>query len=151
VFAFLSAGVTVGGHAGLATAFNDHVALGIIAGLVIGKPVGIMAATWVVARFTRADLDDGLAWIDVLGLAVLGGIGFTVSLLIGELAFGTGSELDDHVKVGVLTGTLTAAVLAAIVLRLRDRAYRRIAQAETADHDHDGIPDIYQSGDQGTT
>ena len=74
--------------------------MGIIAGLVVGKPVGILAATWLVARFTRADLDEGLAWIDVAGLAVLGGIGFTVSLLIGELAFGTGSALDDQVKVG---------------------------------------------------
>ena len=92
VFAFLSAGVTVGGLAGLATALTDRVALGIVVGLVVGKPVGIMAATWLVSRFTRADLDEGLNWLDVLGLALLGGIGFTVSLLIGELAFGLGSD-----------------------------------------------------------
>jgi NhaA family Na+:H+ antiporter len=145
VFAFFSAGVTVGGLTGLTTALSDHVTLGIIAGLVLGKPVGIMAATWAVARFTRADLDEGLAWIDVLGLAVLAGIGFTVSLLIGELAFGSGSELDDHVKVGVLTGSITAAVLATVILRLRNRTYRRMATAESTDEDSDGIPDIYQS------
>jgi Na+:H+ antiporter, NhaA family len=51
---------------------------------------------------------------------------------------------DEHVKVGVLVGTLTAALLAAVVLRLRDRRYRRIAEEETRDEDRDGIPDVYQ-------
>jgi NhaA family Na+:H+ antiporter len=144
VFAFFSAGVTVGGLTGLAASLTEHVTLGVIVGLVVGKPIGIMVATWLVARFTRADLDEGLAWVDVLGLSVLAGIGFTVSLLIGELAFGAGSELDDHVKVGVLAGSVTAAILAAVVLRLRNRTYRRIDEAESADRDRDGIPDIYQ-------
>jgi NhaA family Na+:H+ antiporter len=144
VFAFFSAGVTVGGLTGLAASLTEHVTLGIIAGLVVGKPVGIMVATWLVARFTRADLDEGLAWIDVLGLSVLAGIGFTVSLLIGELAFGAGTELDDHVKVGVLAGSVAAALLATVLLRLRNRAYRKIHEAESADRDRDGIPDIYQ-------
>jgi NhaA family Na+:H+ antiporter len=130
VFAFLSAGVTVGGLGGLGTAFGDRVTLGIVAGLVIGKPVGVFAATWVVARFTRADLDDGLAWIDVAGLAVLAGMGFTVSLLIGELAFGAGSGVDEHAKIGVLTGSIGAAVLAAIILRARNRTYRQMAAAD---------------------
>jgi NhaA family Na+:H+ antiporter len=113
-------------------------------GLVVGKPIGIVVATWLVARFTRASIDAGLAWIDVVGLALLGGIGFTVSLLIGELAFGIGSERDDHVKIAVLTGSLAAAAVAAVVLRLRNRTYRRISEAETADRDRDGIPDLYQ-------
>jgi NhaA family Na+:H+ antiporter len=96
-----------------------------------------------VARFTHADLDEDLSWTDVLGLAMLGGIGFTVSLLIGELAFDLGTDRDDHVNVAVLTGSLAAALLAAVVLRLRDRAYRRIRDAETLDRNHDGIPDAY--------
>jgi NhaA family Na+:H+ antiporter len=54
--------------------------------------------------------------------------------------------LDDQVKVAVLVGSLTAAGLAAVILRLRNRTYRRIHQAETADHDHDGIPDAYEVG-----
>ncbi|WP_320064363.1 Na+/H+ antiporter NhaA [Micromonospora sp. RTGN7] len=144
VFAFLSAGVTVGGLAGLATALSDRVAVGIVAGLVLGKPIGIMLATWLVSRFTRADLDEGLNWLDVLGLALLGGVGFTVSLLIGELAFGLGSERDGHVKVAVLTGSLLAAALAAVVLRRRSRLYRRVHEAESVDRDRDGVPDIYQ-------
>jgi NhaA family Na+:H+ antiporter len=124
---------------------TDRVAIGIVLGLVVGKAIGVTAATWLVARFTRADLDEGLSWSDVLGLSMLAGIGFTVSLLIGELAFGIGTERDDHVKVAVLTGSLAAALIAGVILRLRDRTYRRIREAETADADHDGIPDVYQT------
>jgi len=145
VFAFMSAGVIVGGYRGLVDALTDPVAVGIVVGLVVGKPVGIFAATWLVAHVTRASLDEGLAWVDVAGLAILAGIGFTVSLLIGELAFGVGSLRDDHVKVAVLTGSLTAALLATAVLRVRNRAYRRIGAAETVDQDHDGVPDVYRS------
>ncbi|MEW2358307.1 Na+/H+ antiporter NhaA [Spirillospora sp. NPDC029432] len=148
LFALLSAGVTFGGLDGLGTALSDPIALGIIAGLVLGKPLGIMAATWLVGRFGRARLDGGLAWVDVLGLSMLAGIGFTVSLLIGELAFGTGTPAEDHVKIAVLAGSLTASALAAVVLRARDRVYRRIHEEETADLDHDGIPDVYQTGDR---
>jgi Na+:H+ antiporter, NhaA family len=144
VFAFFAAGVAVGGFSGLADSLSDTVALGIVVGLVAGKAVGITAATWLVSRFTRAELDDDLSWWDVVGLALLGGIGFTVSLLIGELAFGPGSVRDEHAKVGVLVGTVTAAVLAAVLLRLRNRIYRRIAALEEADADRDGIPDVYQ-------
>ncbi|MFB4314525.1 Na+/H+ antiporter NhaA [Actinomadura sp. 21ATH] len=148
LFALLSAGVAFGGLAGLGTALSDPIALGIVAGLVLGKPLGIMAATWLVGRVGRARLDGGLAWVDVLGLSMLAGIGFTVSLLIGELAFGTGTPAEDHVKIGVLAGSLTASALAAVVLRARNRVYRRIHEEETADLDHDGIPDVYQTGDR---
>ena len=62
------------------------------------------------ARFTRASLDEDLRWVDVLGLCrCWPAIGFTVSLLIGDLAFGLGSDRDEHVKVGVLVGSLRAA------------------------------------------
>jgi NhaA family Na+:H+ antiporter len=74
---------------------------------------------------------------------MLAGIGFTVSLLIGELAFGVGN--DEHVKVAVLAGSVTAALLATVVLRLRNRAYRRIHEFETADLDQDGVPDVYET------
>jgi NhaA family Na+:H+ antiporter len=144
VFAFFSAGVAVGGLAGLGAALTDSVAIGIAVGLVLGKAVGITAAAWMVSRFTRAQLDEDLGWPDVVGLSLLGGIGFTVSLLITELAYGVGSERYDHAKVGILAGTLTAALLAAVVLRLRNRRYRRIAAEEAADADGDGVPDVYQ-------
>jgi NhaA family Na+:H+ antiporter len=144
VFALMSAGVTVGGLDGLITALTDPIAIGIVIGLVIGKPVGILLATWSTARFTRARLDTDLTWIDVAGLAMLSGVGFTVSLLIGELAFGLGSDADGRVKVAVLAGSLLAALLAGIVLMIRSRAYRLIREAEMADHDNDDVPDVYQ-------
>ncbi|MBA2555646.1 MAG: Na+/H+ antiporter NhaA [Geodermatophilaceae bacterium] len=148
VFAFLSAGVAIGGLAGLGAALSDPIAIGIIAGLVLGKVIGISAATFLVARFTHADLDEDLSWLDVVGVGLLAGIGFTVSLLIGELAFGAGSERDEHVKVAVLTGSLVAATLAAVVLRVRNRVYRQIEEAEQVDSDRDGIPDIYRTTDR---
>lgn len=147
VFAFFAAGVTVGGIDGLVDSFRDTVALGIALGLVVGKTVGVAGSTYLMSRFTRAELDDDLAWSDVVGVAMMAGIGFTVSLLIGELAFGTASERDDHVKVGVLVGSVVAAILGSIVLRTRNRVYRRIEERETADADQDGIPDVYRRDD----
>jgi Na+:H+ antiporter, NhaA family len=77
-------------------------------------------------------------------VALLGGIGFTVSLLVGELAFAGDPTHGDHVRIGVLFGTVTAAILATIVLRVRNRVYRALDEAETRDDDGDGIPDVYQ-------
>ena len=144
IFAFFSAGVAVGGLSGLGAALRDRVAVGIVLGLVLGKAVGVSVATFLVARFTRADLDENLSPVDVLGLSLLAGIGFTVSLLIGELAFGAGTPRDEHVKIAVLTGSVVAAALASAVLRARNRTYRKLDLAETADTDLDGVPDAYQ-------
>jgi len=144
VFALSAAGVTVRGLSGLADSLTDRVALGILAGLVLGKVVGIFGTTYLVARLTRASLDPNLRWLDVLGVSLLGGIGFTVSLLIGELAFGPGSARDDHVKIAVLTGSVAASILGALLLKSRNHAYRRIAAEETPDTDADGIPDVYE-------
>jgi NhaA family Na+:H+ antiporter len=143
VFAFFAAGVSLA-DAGGAAALADTVTVGIIAGLVLGKPIGVLGATWLVQRFTRARLADGLSWWDVLGLSLLAGIGFTVSLLIGELAYGVGSVQDDHVKIGVLLGSLLAALLATVVLRIRNRHYRSLCADEARDTDGDGVPDVYE-------
>ncbi|KWX68442.1 sodium:proton antiporter [Mycobacterium sp. NAZ190054] len=145
VFAFFAAGVDLGGLSGLARALQDPITLGIVAGLVAGKPIGIFLTTRVLAAVTRANLDSALRWVDVLGVALLAGIGFTVSLLIGDLAYGYGSERHEFVKVGVLSGSLLAAGLATVLLLARNRVYRRIHQEETADADHDGVPDVYQT------
>ncbi|CDO30280.1 Na+/H+ antiporter NhaA [Mycolicibacterium porcinum] len=144
VFAFFAAGVTVGGWSGFADALSHPVTIGVIAGLVLGKPIGVLGTTYLLARFTHATLDEDLAWRDVLGVAMLAGIGFTVSLLIGELAFGHASVADDDVKIAVVTGSVVAGLLASVVLVSRNAAYRRIHQLETVDADHDGVPDIYQ-------
>ncbi|TFD68761.1 Na+/H+ antiporter NhaA [Cryobacterium ruanii] len=144
VFAFFSAGVTLGGAEGLHRALTDPVAIGIVVALVIGKPIGVLLATFVVTKTTKAALDPDLAWIDVFGVALLAGVGFTVSLLISELAFGQGSAHDDHAKVAILVGSLLAALLATVILRARNRHYGRIAEAEAIDSDNDGIPDVYR-------
>lgn len=135
IFAFFAAGVRVV-DGGLTAALTDPVTVGIVVGLIVGKALGVLGGTWLVARFTRAELDDGLAWADVAGLALLSGLGFTVSLLIGELAFGASTARDDHVKVAVLVGSFGAALLAAIVLRRRNAHYRRLEEQEA-----DGIPE----------
>ena len=133
-----------GGYDGFVTALRDPVALGIVAGLVVGKTIGVFGTTRLLAAFTHASLDASLRWIDVFGVAILAGIGFTVSLLIGDLAYGLDSPRQDVVKVAVLTGSLLAALLAAVVLRARNRHYRAVFELETADPDHDGVPDVYQ-------
>lgn len=143
LFALTATGVSLGGS-GLAGAFTDPAGLGVGLGLVIGKLIGVFVATYLLARFTHATLDDDLAWWDVLGIALLAGIGFTVSLLLGELAFDPGDPRQANVKTAIILGSLTSAILAALILRWRNRVYRRICDLEELDADHDGIPDIYQ-------
>ncbi|MGO4384962.1 Na+/H+ antiporter NhaA [Specibacter sp. RAF43] len=127
LFAFFSAGVALGGVSGLHAALTDSVAVGIVVALVAGKFVGVFGATWLVTKTTRASLDDGLAWIDVVGLALLAGVGFTVSLLISELSFGADGAHYAHAKVAILGGSLLAATLATVVLRIRNRHYKALA------------------------
>ncbi|RIJ51700.1 Na+/H+ antiporter NhaA [Clavibacter lycopersici] len=127
VFAFFSAGVAVGGFEGLAASLSDSVASGIIVALVVGKAVGITGAALLVTRLPGIRLDPSLKWIDVLGLSFVAGIGFTVSLLVGELAYGSGSPQDDVVKVGVLVGSLIAAIVGGTILGIRDRQAARPA------------------------
>ena len=144
LFAFFSAGVALGGLAGLKSAFTDTVAIGIVLALVVGKFIGVFGSTWIVTKTTKAELDDGLAWVDVVGLALLAGVGFTVSLLISELSFGDDAPHYSHAKVAILAGSVIAALLATVVLRLRNKHYRKLAAIESEDADGDGIPDVYQ-------
>jgi Na+:H+ antiporter, NhaA family len=143
VFAFFAAGVRVVGG-GFGATFADEAAVGVALGLVVGKLAGVLGGTWAFARFTRAELDDDLAWWDVVGLALLAGVGFTVSLLVSELAFGSGTARDEHARLAVLCGSLVAAMLAALVLRMRNRVYRKVAELETRDEDGDGVPDCFE-------
>ncbi|QEP09062.1 Na+/H+ antiporter NhaA (plasmid) [Glutamicibacter sp. FR1] len=146
VFAFFSAGVAVGGMEGLLSALTDPVAIGIMIALVVGKPIGILLATWLTSKFTKATLDPELKWVDLLGVSLLAGIGFTVSLLVAELSFGLGDPANDHAKVAILAASILAAVLASILLGIRNRQYRKLLAAESIDDDADGIPDVYQQG-----
>ncbi|MFE6460514.1 Na+/H+ antiporter NhaA [Streptomyces cinereoruber] len=144
LFALFAAGVSVSGEA-LRHVFTDVEPLAVLIGLVVGKVLGIFLGTYLAARFTRAELNPDLAWADVFGLATLAGIGFTVALLIGELAFPDPAQAE-HVKAAVLIGSLTAAALAALLLRRRNNVYKRLWEDEERDDDADGIPDVYQTG-----
>ncbi|MDQ0685316.1 NhaA family Na+:H+ antiporter [Streptomyces achromogenes] len=146
LFALFSAGVTLSGSA-LADVFGQPETLGVVLGLVVGKTLGIFGGTWLTVRFTRASLSEDLAWADVFAVASLAGIGFTVSLLIGELAFEGDAALTDEVKAAVLLGSLIAASLATVLLKLRNARYRRMCETEERDDDLDGIPDIYEQDD----
>ncbi|WP_369272534.1 Na+/H+ antiporter NhaA [Streptomyces sp. R11] len=143
LFALFSAGVAISGGA-LGDVFVQPETLGVILGLVVGKTIGIFGGTWLTARFTKASLSDDLEWADVFAVATLAGIGFTVSLLIGELAFGGDATLTDEVKAAVLMGSLIAAILATVLLKIRNAKYRAMVEAEERDDDESGIPDIYE-------
>lgn len=149
VFAFFSAGVTLGGAAGVASAFADPVTLGILLGLVVGKPIGIVVTTWLTTKLTSAELDDSVQWIDLLGIGMLGGIGFTVSLLVSELSFEAGLPAHDHAKVGVLAASVLSALLASALLVTRNRRYAAVEALESADADADGVPDVYDDDPHG--
>jgi NhaA family Na+:H+ antiporter len=120
VFAFFNAGVALIG-APEARALSAAVVAGTAAGLVLGKPVGIMGAAWLAVRLRAGTLPDGVRWPHVLGAALLGGIGFTMSLFFAALAFGTNEVLVLSAKVGVLSGSLVAAMLGVGLLWLHGR------------------------------
>ncbi|MCZ0205917.1 Na+/H+ antiporter NhaA [Streptomyces sp. UMAF16] len=146
LFALFSAGVSISGGT-LGDVFAKPETLGVVLGLVVGKTLGIFGGTWLTVRFTRARLSEELAWADVFAMSSLAGIGFTVSLLIGELAFGSDTVLTGEVKAAVLIGSLIAAVCATMLLKLRNDRYRRLCEEEERDEDLDGIPDVYEQGD----
>lgn len=144
IFAFFAAGVSVGGVDGIMRAVTDPVTIGIVAGLVLGKPIGIVLSVRLLTLITRVRLDPALKWVDLIGVGLLAGIGFTVSLLIAELSFGAGGEHGDDAKIAIMVASLLASLLASGILVARNRRYRAIAAAEAIDEDADGTPDIYQ-------
>ncbi len=115
LFAFANAGVSLNG-VGFGSLF-EPVPLGIAAGLFFGKPIGVFIAAWLVVRFGWARLPEGANWRAMLGVSVLCGIGFTMSLFIASLAFeGAGSEYVVQTRLGVLFGSLVSAVVGLAIL-----------------------------------
>ncbi|MEU5029087.1 Na+/H+ antiporter NhaA [Streptomyces milbemycinicus] len=143
LFALFAAGVPVSGEA-IGQVFSRPETLGVVLGLVVGKTIGVFGGSWLAARFTKAELNEDLAWADVFAIASLAGIGFTVSLLIGELAFPADPTLAAEVKAAVLIGSLLAAVVSGVLLKMRNNTYRKLCEEEERDEDQDGIPDIYE-------
>ena len=115
VFAFVNAGVSLQGVS--FSTLLQTVPLGITAGLLLGKAIGVLGASWLMIRFTNAQLPDQASWTQFFGVCVLCGVGFTMSLFIGGLAFaGQGAALETQLKLGVLIGSLLSGVLGSLIL-----------------------------------
>ncbi len=117
-FALMSAGVVITGGADL---LRDPIVLGVTAGLILGKPIGVLGGAFLVTRLTRAELNEEVSWRDMTGLAVLAGVGFTVALLVAELSY-TGARAE-AAKSAVLLGSVVAALAAAALLRRRNKRH----------------------------
>jgi NhaA family Na+:H+ antiporter len=131
IFALGNAGVTVVGTP-LSEAFLNPVTLGIILGLLIGKPIGVGIFSYLAVRSGLATLPEGVNWPELLGVGLLGGIGFTVSLFISSLSFET-VELLNFAKLGVLTGSAFSAIGGGLILAYVARSKRRSL--------HDAVPE----------
>lgn len=114
IFALANAGIAL--NAGLTQSLTQPVTLGVLLGLVVGKPVGVFVSTWIVARVGVAVLPEAVTWRQMFGVAFLGGIGFTMSLFITDLAFGNGA-FNLQAKVGILLGSLIAGITGWLLLR----------------------------------
>ena len=114
LFAFANAGVELKGE--LAQAFTSPITLGVLLGLLIGKPLGITLFAWLAVRLRMAALPSGCNWRALHGVSWLGGIGFTMSLFITGLAFGSEALVTDA-KVGIFAASLGAALMGALLLR----------------------------------
>ncbi len=122
VFAFFSAGVNFQ-NLSISDLSASPVAMGIMFGLVLGKPIGIVGTAWIVSKFTKANLSKELSWWDVATVGLLAGVGFTVSLLINELAFKSNEAASNIGTLAVLVSSTLAALFATFALQFRNRAY----------------------------
>jgi NhaA family Na+:H+ antiporter len=114
IFAFANAGVSLAGMR-LGT-LAEPVTLGVAAGLVLGKQLGVSGAVWLAVRFRLGRLPEKTGWLHVYGVSMLCGIGFTISLFIGALAFAA-ADAQAEAKLGVLAGSLVSGLLGWLVLR----------------------------------
>jgi Na+:H+ antiporter, NhaA family len=116
LFGFANAGVSFAGVT--ASAVFSAVPLGIMLGLFLGKQLGVFAFAWASIRFKPAALPANATWPQLYGVAILCGIGFTMSLFIGLLAFSASPALQDATKIGVLAGSVVSALAGGVLLRM---------------------------------
>jgi NhaA family Na+:H+ antiporter len=117
VFALANAGVLLG--AGAARSLADPISVGVICGLVLGKPIGIVLFSWLATRSRIATMLAGIGWRQIAGVGLLGGVGFTMSLFIANLAFGDTPELE-MAKVGILAASIISGAAGAVLLFRRE-------------------------------
>ena len=128
LFAFANAGLSLSGVT--VESFTHHVPMGIAIGLLLGKTVGVFGLTWLAVRTGIAALPQGANWGQVLGVAILCGIGFTMSLFVGSLAFEPGvSEFAGMDRMGILTGSILAALIGYAVTAAASRKNAALAHA----------------------
>ncbi len=130
LFALANAGVHVSNETADA-ALSSPISQGVVLGLLVGKPVGIFIFTWFAVKLRLCELPTGSTWPQVFSVGMLGGIGFTVALLITDLGFDN-ELLVDEAKLGVLTASLAAGVLGFVFLRLTTRAPTDASSREEA-------------------
>jgi NhaA family Na+:H+ antiporter len=122
LFAFANAGVPLAGMT--IKALLEPVSLGIIAGLFIGKQLGVFSFAWLAIRLKLASLPDKVSWTQLYGAAILCGIGFTMSLFIASLAFEhVGQEYIRQVRLGILTASVLSAVIGYLLLRFTQKKH----------------------------
>jgi Na+:H+ antiporter, NhaA family len=124
IFAFANAGVSLGPES-VSAALDSPVALGIILGLVLGKPLGIAAAAWLVLRVNLADAPEDVSWHQILGVAWLGGIGLSISLFMARLAYDGNVELAEASQLGILAGSAVAGLVGAGLIYFSAHERRR--------------------------
>ena len=113
IFALFNAGVQLDAD-GVREAVASPIPWGIVLGLVVGKPIGVFLFSWLAVRFAGASLPDGVRWSHILGVGCLAGVGFTMSIFIGELAFD--AEYGNLAKVGILSASVVAGLLGYLIL-----------------------------------
>lgn len=127
VFALANAGIAMG-HGEMLASFGQPVTLGVMAGLVFGKPIGIFLFSFLSVKLRLCHMPEGSNWIQVLAVSCLAGIGFTMSLFVTNLAF-TNPEFITESKVGILSASLLSALLGAAILSVQRRRSRRVVEA----------------------
>ena len=114
IFAFANAGVSLAGLS--LSSLLEPVPLGILLGLFIGKQVGVMVSSYLAVKLGAAQMPDNSSWLSLYGVSILTGVGFTMSLFVGNLAFAGSINYMDGVKIGVLSGSLLSTIFGYFLL-----------------------------------
>jgi NhaA family Na+:H+ antiporter len=115
LFALANAGVAI--SSGFASSLTSRISFGVMAGLILGKQIGITGFAWLAVRTNLASMPKGTTWRQIYGASWLGGIGFTMSLFIASLAFGESTQLTSA-KIGILAASIIAGLVGWILLRI---------------------------------
>lgn len=131
LFAFASVGIDLAASSFAGTG-TQLLSAGIIAGLLVGKVLGITLFAWALVRFGIAELPEGSHWLQIVGVGLLAGIGFTVSIFITDLAFPGNQQLEDVAKLSIVAASTVSAVLGYVFLRYRKRIVRLLGRPSEA-------------------